>query len=162
MPAAAHGGQLGSTIRTSSAIYVSWPETACHVAAAIRASDPRPPCLVDALRSGRTFTEEEIAVAVAARRQRLEHGQLDYSVQVADVEDRGRRATLLRPTAHDRGDLRLYWLGRTRRRAGAAWPPPGPIDEEELGACAPSRSGRDVAQGAYGAARSLYERMGLS
>ena len=46
------------------------------------------PYLVEALRSGRTFTEEEVGVALELIDNALDNGQHDYAVRVADLDGR--------------------------------------------------------------------------
>lgn len=128
--------------------------------------EPRPddrPYLLEALRSGRNFTDEEVAVALELVDNALEHGQHDYSVRVADLDTRQAAGYIcFGRTPMTLATYDLYWVvthARARGR-GVASTLIRAMEAElrTVGAC--SIRVETSLQESYGPARNLYERLG--
>jgi ribosomal protein S18 acetylase RimI-like enzyme len=121
------------------------------------------PYLVEALRSGRTFTEEEVGVALELVDNALDHGQHDYSVRVADLDTRPAAGYIcFGRTPMTAATYDLYWVvthSQARGRGVASALVRG-MEEELRRVRAQSIRVETSVKESYGAARSLYERLG--
>ena len=125
-------------------------------------SDDRP-YLVDALRSGRTFTEEEIGVALELIDNALDQGEHDYAVRVADADDRQAAGYLcFGRTPMTAATYDLYWLvtHAQARGRGVASSLVRAMEDELRSVRAQSVRVETSLKESYGAARSLYQKLG--
>jgi ribosomal protein S18 acetylase RimI-like enzyme len=121
------------------------------------------PFLVEALRSDRTFTEEEVGVALELIDNALDRGQLDYAVRVADLDGRPAAGYLcFGRTPMTAATYDLYWLvtHALARGQGVASALVLTMEEELRRARAQSIRVETSLKESYGAARGLYERLG--
>lgn len=121
------------------------------------------PYLLEALRSDDTFNPEEVSVALELIDNALERGQHDYSVRVADLDTRPAAGYIcFGRTPMTAATYDLYWVvthAQARGRGVASSLVRGMEDElRQLRA----RSVRVETshKESYGAARSLYDRLG--
>jgi ribosomal protein S18 acetylase RimI-like enzyme len=121
------------------------------------------PYLVEALRSGRTFTEEEVGVALELIDNALDHGAHDYSVRVADLVERQAAGYIcFGRTPMTAATYDLYWVvtHAQARGRGVASSLVRSMEEELRRLRAQSIRVETSLKESYGAARSLYERLG--
>ncbi|HTE51666.1 MAG TPA: GNAT family N-acetyltransferase [Kofleriaceae bacterium] len=121
------------------------------------------PYLVEALRSGRTFTEEEVGVALELIDNALDNGQHDYAVRVADLDGRPAAGYIcFGRTPMTSATYDLYWLvtHAQARGRGVASALVRSMEEELRRVRGQSVRVETSLKESYGAARSLYEKLG--
>ncbi|HWM86635.1 MAG TPA: GNAT family N-acetyltransferase [Kofleriaceae bacterium] len=121
------------------------------------------PYLLEALRSDRTFTEEEVAVALELIDNALDNGQHDYSVRVADLESRPAAGYIcFGRTPMTAATYDLYWVvtHAQARGRGVASTLVRSMEDELRRMRARSIRVETSLKEAYGAARGLYDRLG--
>jgi ribosomal protein S18 acetylase RimI-like enzyme len=121
------------------------------------------PYLLEALRSGQSFTKEEVGVALELIDNALEHGQHDYVVRVADLDTRQAAGYIcFGRTPMTLATYDLYWVvthARARGR-GVASTLIRSMEVELRRAGAHAIRVETSLQESYGAARNMYERLG--
>lgn len=121
------------------------------------------PYLLEALRSDDTFNQEEVSVALELIDNALERGQHDYSVRVADLDTRPAAGYIcFGRTPMTAATYDLYWVvthAHARGRGVASALVRG-MEEELRQLRARSVRVETSVKESYGAARSLYDRLG--
>lgn len=121
------------------------------------------PYLLEALRSDRTFTDEEVSVALELIDNALDSGEHDYSVRVADIPGRPAAGYIcFGRTPMTASTYDLYWVvtHAQARGHGVASSLVKAMEEELVKVGGRSIRVETSQKETYGAARSLYARMG--
>jgi ribosomal protein S18 acetylase RimI-like enzyme len=121
------------------------------------------PYLLEALRSDRTFTDEEVTVALELIDNALENVQHDYEVRVADIDGRPAAGYIcFGRTPMTASTYDLYWVVTHAQARGHGVASSLVRSMEAELATVGGRSIRvETSQKeSYGAARSLYARLG--